>query len=69
MKNYEKGSTILDIHRAKQIISSPKEITVTYNGVPVWLKNTNETNQSVSVFMKDNPDDVMVVPVAELDEK
>ncbi|HHY74809.1 MAG TPA: H-type small acid-soluble spore protein [Bacillus bacterium] len=59
----------MDIQRAKQIISSPKEITVTYNGVNVWLKNANETNQSVSVFSKDNPDDVRVVPVAELEEK
>ena len=59
----------MDIHRAKQIISSPKEITVTYYGVPVWLKNTNETSQSVSVFTKDNPNDVLVVPAAELDEQ
>jgi small acid-soluble spore protein H (minor) len=59
----------LDINRAKQIISSPKEITVTYNGVPVWLQHTNETEQSVSVFTKDNPNDVLVVPAAELDEK
>lgn len=59
----------MDIHRAKQIISSPEEITVTYNGVPVWLKNTNENNQSVSVYSKDNPNDVRVVPAAELEEK
>lgn len=59
----------MNIHRAKQIISSPDDITVTYHGVPVWLKNTNENNQSVSVFSKDNPNDIRVVPVAELEEK
>ncbi|WP_017755222.1 H-type small acid-soluble spore protein [Calidifontibacillus oryziterrae] len=59
----------MDIKRAKQIITSPNEVTVKYNGVSVWLKHTNETDQSVSVFMKDNPDDVMIVPVAELEEK
>lgn len=59
----------MDMSRAKQIITSPKEITVTYHGVSVWLKNANETDQSVSVFMKDSPNDVMIVPVAELDEK
>ncbi|WP_458413648.1 H-type small acid-soluble spore protein [Schinkia sp. CFF1] len=59
----------MNIHRVKQIISSPREITVTYNGVPVWLKNANESNQTVSVFTKDNPDDVMAVPAAELEEK
>ncbi len=59
----------MDIHRAKQIISSPNEITVTYHGVSVWLQHTNETDQSVSVFTKDNPNEVMVVPAAELNEK
>lgn len=59
----------MDLQRAKQIISSPKEITVTYHGVPVWLKNTNDTNQSVSVFEKGNPNEVFVVPVSELEEK
>ncbi|MED4351554.1 H-type small acid-soluble spore protein [Schinkia azotoformans] len=59
----------MDIHRAKQIISSPNEITVTYHGVPVWLQHTNERDQSVSVFTKDNPNDVRVVPAAELNEK
>ncbi|WP_102349781.1 H-type small acid-soluble spore protein [Bacillus sp. Marseille-P3661] len=58
----------MDIKRAKQIISSPNEITVTYNGVSVWLKQANETDQSVSVHTRDNPDEVMEVPAAELNE-
>lgn len=58
----------MDLKRAKQIISSPNEVTVKYHGVSVWLKHTNESEQSVSVFTKDNPDDVMIVPAAELDE-
>lgn len=59
----------MEINRAKQIISSPDEITVTYHGVAVWLKNCNEQQQSVSVFTKDNPENVMVLPVDELEEK
>jgi small acid-soluble spore protein H (minor) len=59
----------MDIHRAKQIIASPKEIDVTYHGVSVWMKNCNEQNQSVSIYEKTNPENVNVVPAAELQEQ
>ncbi|MGO4886906.1 H-type small acid-soluble spore protein [Anaerobacillus sp. MEB173] len=59
----------MNINRAKQIISSPKKTTVLYHGVPVWLKNVNEGTQSVSAFMETDPDEVMVLPIDELEEK
>lgn len=59
----------MEMNRVKQIISSPKEITVTYHGVPVWLKHYNVAENSVSVFTEDNPQEVMVLPVDELVEE
>ncbi|MBU8908571.1 H-type small acid-soluble spore protein [Desertibacillus haloalkaliphilus] len=59
----------MEPNRAKQIISSPKEITVTYHGVPVWLKNVNESEGSVSAFSEENSDEVMVLPLEELEEE
>lgn len=59
----------MDIKRARQIISSPNEVTVHYHGVSVWLKNCNDSNQSVSIYATTDPDEVMIVPVEELEEK
>jgi small acid-soluble spore protein H (minor) len=59
----------MDIIRAKQIVSSPKDIDVLYHGVPIWIKNCNDNNESCSIYDLDNPDDVRIVPVNELEEK
>lgn len=67
-QNIIKEGFKLDLKRAKQIISSPEKIDVAYHGVSVWLKNCNEQNQQVSIFDLDNPEDVRIVPVNELEE-
>lgn len=59
----------MDLNRAKQIISSSKEIKVTYHDVPVWLKNCNEAENTVSVHTETKPDEIMVLPVEELVER
>jgi small acid-soluble spore protein H (minor) len=59
----------MDLNRAKQILSSPKEITVTYHDVPVWLKDYNEADNTVSVHTETNPNELMDLPVDELEEK
>lgn len=59
----------MDIHRAKQIKASPQEVRVLYHGVPVWIKNCNDRNQTVSIFDFDNPEEVIIVPVEELNEQ
>jgi small acid-soluble spore protein H (minor) len=60
---------MLDINRAKQIISSPKDIRVTYHDVPVWLTSCNEDDNTVSVHTDSRPDEIMELPVDELEEK
>ncbi|WP_017727787.1 H-type small acid-soluble spore protein [Halalkalibacterium ligniniphilum] len=58
----------MDLKRASQIISSPKEIEVTYHGVPVRLIHTNQKTNTVSVKTDPNSNDIMVLPVEELEE-
>lgn len=58
----------MDLNRAKQIISSPAEIEVTYHGVPVWLVQTNEETNTVSIKAETNPEEMMTLPVEELEE-
>ncbi|MFA9556784.1 small, acid-soluble spore protein, H family [Evansella sp. AB-rgal1] len=59
----------MEMNRVKQIISSPKEITVTYHGEPVWLKDYNENDNSVKVVPNADSDDEMVLPADELMEE
>ncbi|MBE4908995.1 small, acid-soluble spore protein, H family [Bacillus luteolus] len=58
----------MDLNRARQIISSPEEIRVTYNGVAVRLIETDETNNTVSIRPETNPEDLMQLPANELVE-
>lgn len=58
----------MDIGRAKQIIDSPTEIEVLYQGVPVWIQTVNEGNETARVYTRENPDDEKVVSVRELNE-
>lgn len=39
----------MDVKRAQQIIQSPKEIEVQYNGQSVWLENVNEINSKAEI--------------------
>ncbi|MGC4377021.1 H-type small acid-soluble spore protein [Fictibacillus sp. Mic-4] len=54
--------------RAQQIIESPKEIEVLYNGTPVWLQSVDEAKETARVYTADQPDNEMDVPVRELVE-
>lgn len=58
----------MDLKRARQIITSPDEIRVTYNGVAVRLIETDETNNTVSIRPETNPEDLMHLPADELVE-
>jgi len=58
----------MDVGRAKQIVDSPETIEVLYQGVPVWIQNVNEGNETARVYTRENPDDEKVVSVNELRE-
>lgn len=58
----------MDIQRAQEIIDSPDRITVTYQGVPVWLESVDARNESIQVHIEDHPTEKRTVSVQELRE-
>ncbi|MEW5322612.1 H-type small acid-soluble spore protein [Geobacillus thermoleovorans] len=60
----------MDMNRVKQIVSSPADIPVYYNGVSVWIDGYDEEKQTATVHLRDGrtgePRDV---PVSELTEE
>jgi small acid-soluble spore protein H (minor) len=59
----------MEMNRVKQIVSSPKEITVKYNGVPVWIQGVDEQANTARVYAQLDPDDEMDVSIRELLEE
>jgi small acid-soluble spore protein H (minor) len=59
----------MEINRVKQIVSSPKEIIVNYNGVPIWIQSYDENASTARVYTRTNPDDEMDVAIGELTEE
>ena len=58
----------MDIRRARQIISSPNDVTVLYNGVSVWIDSCDETGNTCKVHLRNGKQEENVVPVSELEE-
>lgn len=59
----------MNIQRAQEIIDSPDHITVTYQGVPVWLERVDIQTKSIQVHLEENPADKKMVSVQELREQ
>lgn len=55
--------------RVKQIVDSPKEIEVHYQGEPVWIQAVNDNEETARVYTRDEPEDEKVVLIKELEEK
>ncbi|WP_078553092.1 H-type small acid-soluble spore protein [Bacillus alkalicellulosilyticus] len=56
----------MNVQRAQEIIESPQEINVQYNGTPVWIQHVNEDEATARVFKANSPEDEMTVPVDQL---
>ncbi|MDQ0256971.1 small acid-soluble spore protein H (minor) [Evansella vedderi] len=56
----------MDTQRAQEIIDSPTMINVSYNGIPVYIKEVN--NNMATVFPLDEMDNVQEVDVEGLIE-
>ncbi|AEH46654.1 H-type small acid-soluble spore protein [Parageobacillus thermoglucosidasius] len=60
----------MDINRVKQIVSSPADIPVYYNGVSVWIDDYNEQEETATIHLRDGHlREQREVPVEELTEK
>ena len=58
----------MDIKRIKQIVSSPSEIEVTYNGVSVWIDQIHEDGRLATVHLRQAHEDQSEVDISELQE-
>ncbi|NNU84386.1 H-type small acid-soluble spore protein [Geobacillus sp. BMUD] len=60
----------MDMNRVKQIVSSPADIPVYYNGVSVWIDGYDEEKQTATVHLRDGRlRERRDVPVSELTEE
>ncbi|KJE25797.1 small acid-soluble spore, H-type family protein [Geobacillus kaustophilus] len=60
----------MDMNRVKQIVSSPADIPVYYNGVSVWIDGYDEEKQTATVHLRDGrTGERRDVPVSELTEE
>jgi small acid-soluble spore protein H (minor) len=50
-------------------LSSKAEISVQYNGVPVWIENVDDTSNMAMVTGRDTRDEAMPVPIDALVEE
>ncbi|PLT32350.1 H-type small acid-soluble spore protein [Bacillus sp. V5-8f] len=59
----------MDAQRVKQILSSPADIDVNYNGVAVWIDALNEDGKTATVHLRDDSDSKHSdVDISELNE-
>ncbi|WP_445491011.1 H-type small acid-soluble spore protein [Niallia sp. 03133] len=58
----------MDINRAKQILSSPAEIGVQYNGVSIWIDEIKEAEETAIVHLIGGIEEQTEVDIANLKE-
>lgn len=59
----------MNSQRVKQIIESPVMINVSYHGIPVYIEEIDEENQTVSIFPLENMESQQEVDLAGLIEE
>jgi len=59
----------MDINRAKQIVSSPSEIDVSYNGVSVWIDRIHDNEKLATVHLRHSLEERSEVDISELKEE
>lgn len=58
----------MDVKRIKQILSSPADIEVQYNGASVWIDRLNEDGKTATVHLRGPLEERTIVDVSDLKE-
>ncbi len=58
----------MNILRAKAIASSPVMANVTYDGVPIYIQQVDENNETARIYPLDQPEKEQEVPLNNLIE-
>lgn len=59
----------MDYQRAQEIVASPKEYEVTYNGVSVWIDKLHEDQKTATVHLRKSLEEHSEVAITELKEE
>jgi len=59
----------LEYLRAQEIVASPKEYEVSYNGVSIWIDKLHEDGQTATVHLRRSLEERSEVAISELKEE
>ena len=59
----------MDYQRAQEIVASPKEFEVSYNGVSVWIDQVHDDKKTATVHLRRSLEERSEVDIAELKEE
>ncbi|MCZ8517775.1 small acid-soluble spore protein H [Paenibacillus filicis] len=54
--------------RATEIAASPIMANVTYNGIPIYIQNVDEKNETARIYPLHEPENEQEVPLYSLEE-
>ncbi|MDE3838844.1 small acid-soluble spore protein H [Bacillus methanolicus] len=58
----------MNSQRAQEIAASPVMANVTYNGVPIYIQNVDEKNETATIYPLDEPENIQNVSLSSLTE-
>ena len=59
----------MDFERAQEIVSSPAEYEVSYNGVSIWIDKLHDDHRTATVHLRRSLEERSEVDIAELKEE
>lgn len=59
----------MDYQRAQEIVASPKEFEVSYNGVSVWIDQVHDDKKTATVHLRRSLEERSEVDISELKEE
>lgn len=59
----------MDYQRAQEIVASPKEYEVSYNGVSIWIDKLHEDGKTATVHLRRSLEERSEVAIGELKEE
>jgi len=59
----------VDLERAQEIVASPKEYEVSYNGVSIWIDKLHDDGKTATVHLRRSLEERSEVDIGELKEE
>ena len=59
----------MEYQRAQEIVASPKEYEVSYNGVSVWIDKVHDDQKTATVHLRRSLEERSEVDISELKEE